>query len=124
MVSEPNGTILPRAMLHLTVPIQRRLTKRLYRIIAPALLASGLLTAAVLFGSPIGGVAQASCSPNDRIDSSTAGGAAQKMQAAGFSGVHDLKKGCDNYWHGIATQNGTAVRVVLAPQGTVMREND
>ncbi|MGE5203666.1 MAG: hypothetical protein ACM3O6_16535 [Acidobacteriota bacterium] len=97
---------------------------RIYRVIAPALLASGFLTASVLFGSPIGGVAHANCSPNDRIDSSSAGSAAQKMQAAGFRDVHDLKKGCDNYWHGIATQNGMSVRVVLAPQGTVMRENN
>jgi hypothetical protein len=64
------------------------------------------------------------CAPTDKIDSSTWQQAKKKMQAAGYADVHDLKKGCDNYWHGKALKGGQAVRVVLSPQGQVMEEGD
>mgnify|MGYP003352491465 CR=1 FL=1 len=41
-----------------------------------------------------------------RINGTTAPDARRKMAAAGYSNIHGLMKGCDNYWHGIATQNG------------------
>lgn len=62
------------------------------------------------------------CAPTDKIDSSTWQQAKKKMQAAGYTDVHDLKKGCDNYWHGEALKSGQAVRIVLSPQGQVMEE--
>lgn len=69
--------------------------------------------------------AQASeCSAADRIDGSSADMARRKMEKAGFSQVRDLKKGCDNFWHGNATKDGAAVNVVLSPQGNVMVEGD
>jgi hypothetical protein len=64
------------------------------------------------------------CPPQDKIDSSTVPQAMRKMEAAGYSHVHDLRKGCDNYWHGKAMKNGQAVRIVLSPQGRVMEEGD
>ena len=64
------------------------------------------------------------CSPEDKIDSSTAPQAMKKMESAGYTHVHDLMKGCDNYWHGKAMKSGQAVRVVLSPQGQVMEEGD
>jgi hypothetical protein len=83
-----------------------------------------LLTVPVLFGPPVGIAAYAACLPGDRVDGSTAAQAKERMQAAGYSNVRDLKKGCDNYWHGIAVKNGADVHVVLAPQGQVMTEGD
>jgi hypothetical protein len=64
------------------------------------------------------------CMPGDRIDGTTANDALRRFSSAGYPSVHDLKKGCDNYWHGIAMQNGTSFRVVLSPSGEVMREGD
>lgn len=68
--------------------------------------------------------AWAACSPNDRIDGSTADQARRKIEAAGYEQVRDLKKGCDNFWHGQATKDGAAVNVVLSPDGKVMTETD
>ena len=64
------------------------------------------------------------CPPEDKIDSSSVPQAMKKMEAAGYMHVHDLRKGCDNYWHGIAMKGGQEMRVVLSPQGNVMEEGD
>jgi hypothetical protein len=58
------------------------------------------------------------------IDGSTADDARRKIEAAGFADVRDLKKSCDNFWHGKATLTGRAVNVVLSPRGKVMLESD
>lgn len=36
--------------------------------------------------------------------------------------MHDLKKGCDNYWHAVALRNGKQDEIVLSPQGKVALE--
>ena len=54
-----------------------------------------------------------SCLATDKIDGSTAEQAMKTMEAAGYMRPHGLKKGCDNYWYGQATKEGTAVDVVL-----------
>lgn len=64
------------------------------------------------------------CPPEDKIDSSTVPQAMKKMEAAGYTHVHDLRKGCDNYWHGIAMKSGQETRIALSPQGQVMQEGD
>jgi hypothetical protein len=66
--------------------------------------------------------APAACSPGDRIDGTTVAYATEKIEAAGYQQVHGLKKGCDNYWHGIAKKDGVDVNVVLTPNGKVMVE--
>ena len=66
----------------------------------------------------------AKCDPEDRIDGSTANDAKRKMEAAGYTAVRDLKKGCDNYWHAIAVRDRATVRVVLSPAGEVLTERD
>jgi hypothetical protein len=77
-----------------------------------------------------GGIAFASdpppiqCEPTDRIDSSTSTDAEKKIKAAGYTQISDLKKGCDNFWHGRAFKNGMAIRVSLSPQGLVQPESD
>lgn len=70
------------------------------------------------------GPAAAACSPNDRIDGSTAADARRQIEAAGYEQVRDLRKGCDNYWHGSARRDGAAVNVVLSPQGDVIIEGN
>ena len=74
--------------------------------------------------SPNFGIAPAlaDCMAGDRIDSSTAQQAAVKMQNAGYRAMHDLKKGCDNYWHALAMREGQQVQIVLSPAGNVMPE--
>jgi hypothetical protein len=66
--------------------------------------------------------AWAGCMPGERIDGTTADQAKRKIEAAGYADVHDLSKGCDNYWHGQAMKDGAAVNVVLSPQGQVLTE--
>jgi hypothetical protein len=74
--------------------------------------------------SPNSGIAPAlaGCMAGDRIDASTAQQAAVKMQHAGYSAVHGLNKGCDNYWHALAMSDGQQVQIVLSPAGNVMLE--
>jgi len=88
-----------------------------------------LLAATALVASPVASPthltsAQAACGPGEMIDGSTADQAKKKIEAAGFNQVHDLKKGCDNVWHGVAMKNGAPVRVAVLPQGQVMQEGD
>ena len=64
------------------------------------------------------------CAPEDKIDGSTLPQAKRKMEAAGYTQVKDLRKGCDNYWHGSAMKNGSEVYIVLSPAGQVMQEGD
>jgi hypothetical protein len=70
------------------------------------------------------GPAWAACSPNDKIDGSTAADARRAFEAAGYEQVRDLRKGCDNYWHGTARKDGAAVNVVLSPEGQIYLEGD
>jgi hypothetical protein len=85
-------------------------------VVAPAILAVGIDSAV----HP----AQAACLPGAKVDKSTATQAKSKIEKAGFRQVHDLKKGCDNYWHGMATKDGNQTHVVLSPKGEVMTEGD
>jgi len=66
--------------------------------------------------------AYAACDPEDHIDKSTANDARKRILAAGYSNVHDLYKGCDNVWHGIASKDGREGRVAVEPSGKVYPE--
>jgi len=89
-------------------------------------LAAAILLAALFTGPapPLIGPARAACDPGDRIDKSTIDEARQKIEGAGYRAVRQLRKSCDNYWHGIAMKDGNEIRVVLSPQGRVMRDGD
>jgi hypothetical protein len=64
------------------------------------------------------------CHFGEVVDGSTADDARRKIEAAGFADVRELKKSCDNFWHGRATLGGRAVNVVLTPGGKVMLESN
>ncbi len=64
------------------------------------------------------------CAPGDQIDSSTAEQARAKLEAAGYTDVTGLNKGCDNVWHGQARSGGNPVNVMVAPDGSVNQETD
>jgi len=84
-----------------------------------------LVVVALGFGPKTPGVAHAEgCAPIDKVDGSTADTARKKMEQAGFQRIHDLTKGCDNFWHGKATKDGAAVNIVLSPQGQVKTEGE
>lgn len=70
------------------------------------------------------GTAQAACDPGDRIDGTTAAWAAGKAKEAGYTNVTMERKGCDNYWHGVASKDGQTGRIVVSPDGEVMPERD
>lgn len=69
-------------------------------------------------------VAAPGCHFGEVIDGSTADDARRRIEAAGFVGVHGLKKSCDNFWHGQAILAGRPVNVALSPTGSVMLESD
>ena len=68
----------------------------------------------------------AACDPGTKIDRSTAADARKKMEKAGYRKITDLRKGCDNAWHGKAEKEGQSVNVVLtpAPEGLVLEEGE
>jgi hypothetical protein len=68
--------------------------------------------------------ARAACEAGERIDKTTVEQARQKIEAEGYRQVRQLRKGCDNFWHGIAMKDGEEVRIVLSPAGRVMRDGD
>ena len=68
--------------------------------------------------------AWAACDPEDKPDKTTATDAKKKLEAAGFREVGDLKKGCDNVWHGRATKDGAPMAVLVTAQGQVMLETN
>jgi hypothetical protein len=87
--------------------------------------AAALMVLAAGPGPRIVSVARASgCDAGDKIDGSTADAAKKKIESAGFQQVSDLKKGCDNFWHGKAVKDGSESHVVLTPQGQVAREGN
>jgi hypothetical protein len=95
----------------------------------PKLILSSLCVAAVLaVALSTGAMAQDAtqatnnCSAADKIDGSTANDARQKMEAAGYTVVTALYKGCDNVWHGQARASGNAVNVMVGPDGVVRQE--
>jgi peptidase YpeB-like protein len=82
-----------------------------------------LVFATALSGSlGVADSARAACDAGDKIDKTTVNDARQKIEAAGYRQVRQLTKGCDNFWHGSATKDGTMVYVVVSPQGKVMTE--
>jgi hypothetical protein len=91
------------------------------RILAAA---TALVALSVAPVSPFLQSAQAACDAGDRIDRSTAADAQKMIQRAGYSGVSELKKSCDNSWHGKALKDGQQIRVVLTPQGQIIPEGD
>lgn len=89
------------------------------------------ISCAILIGSPTAAqdadgtaILGPGCHFGEVIDGSTADDARAKIEAAGFTDVRDLKKSCDNFWHGKATLGGRAVNVVLTPGGKVMLESN
>jgi hypothetical protein len=88
--------------------------------------AAAFFTLAVVAGSGGGAVrpADAACAAGDKIDSSTVASATKKIEAAGYSRVHELKKGCDNVWHAQAMKGGAATHVALTPSGQVYQEQN
>jgi hypothetical protein len=64
------------------------------------------------------------CAATDKIDGSTAEQARQKLEAAGYTGITGLNKGCDNVWHAQAVTSGKPVNVMVAPDGSVNQETN
>ena len=64
------------------------------------------------------------CEFGESIDGSSSTDAKRQIESAGFQGVRDLRKGCDNVWHARASANGMDVNVALSPDGQVMRETE
>ena len=98
------------------------------KLILSSLAVATALAVAQPIAAPVGAWAQNAsqptnnCDPGDKIDGSTANDARKKMEAAGYTDVTALYKGCDNVWHGQARANGNAVNVMVGPDGVVRQE--
>ena len=64
------------------------------------------------------------CAAGEKIDGSTAEQARQKLEAAGYTDIAGLNKGCDNVWHAQARSSGNPVNVMVAPDGSVNQETN
>jgi hypothetical protein len=64
------------------------------------------------------------CAAGDKIDGSTAEQAKAKLEAAGYTNITGLEKGCDNVWHAQAQNAGNPVNVMVAPDGSVNQETN
>ncbi|MBL9033756.1 MAG: hypothetical protein JNN33_03275 [Rhodospirillaceae bacterium] len=67
---------------------------------------------------------QPGCHYGEVVDGTTADDAKRRIEAAGYSHVINLKKSCDNFWHGRATLNGVETNVLVTPDGRVRPEGD
>ncbi len=92
------------------------------RLILSSLSVAAVIAAALPTGALAQNQATNNCAASDKIDGSTANDARKKMEAAGFTDVSALYKGCDNVWHGQARANGNAVNVMVGPDGVVRQE--
>jgi hypothetical protein len=66
---------------------------------------------------------RAACEAGEKIDKTTVEDTRKVIEKAGYRQVRQLRKGCDNFWHATATKDGTAVSVVVSPQGEVRTES-
>jgi hypothetical protein len=64
------------------------------------------------------------CAAGDKIDASTAAQAKAKLEAAGYTEITGLNKGCDNVWHAQAKNAGNPVNVMVSPDGSVNQETN
>lgn len=96
------------------------------RIFAATVFASVLVAGVLLAGAPpfAVNIAYAACDPGVKIDGSSASDAKKKIEAQGYQKVANLKKGCDNFWHGTAVKDGTSYNISLSPDGTVAQEGN
>jgi len=77
-----------------------------------------LLLALIVLSTPAS--AQTPQTPTTRNQSpATAAGVAARMQALGYSDIHNLRRGPDGKWVGDAARNGVPVTVTADPQGSV-----
>jgi hypothetical protein len=104
--------------------VKRRKTAMPDRTLPPVAVALVLVLALIGPTRSAGAVESPDCFAEDRIDSSSVETARIKIEKAGFTQVRDLKKGCDNFWHGEAIRNGLKILIVLTPQGKVLVEGD
>lgn len=90
-------------------------------------------TIAFVFAAAIGlvavsigtaGGARAACEAGEKIDKTTVADARKAIETAGYRQVRDLRKGCDNFWHGTAAKDGNRVNVVVSPRGEVITEGE
>jgi hypothetical protein len=61
--------------------------------------------------------------PGAKPGNFTADEARQKIEAAGWHDVAELRNGHGEVWHALATKGGLRVRVVLLPNGRVAPED-
>jgi len=69
-------------------------------------------------------VAQAACEPGTRLDKTTVEQIRDRLIKAGYKKPANLRKGCDNAWHGTAMKDGERINVAVTADGHVVIEGD
>ena len=94
-------------------------------VLAALIAAAAFATPALAQNATVSPQPGNNCAASDKIDGSTAEQARQKLEAAGYTDVTGLNKGCDNVWHAQARGSGGAqVNVMVAPDGSVNQETN
>lgn len=62
------------------------------------------------------------CDTAEKADGTSMHDARRRFESAGFADVRDLRRDCDNVWHGTARIEQRQVRVQLKPEGPVVLE--
>ncbi len=62
------------------------------------------------------------CHYGEVIDSTTPAQTKARLEAAGYSAVQVLRKGCDNVWHAEGIYGGARTRVILTPEGSIAQD--
>jgi hypothetical protein len=95
-----------------------------HKLVFSAIIAvAGLLSLAPR-GLPLIGVAHAACEPGTPLDKTTVEQIRDRLIKAGFKDPTQLRKGCDNTWHGAAVKDGQQINVAVTPDGHIVQEGD
>jgi hypothetical protein len=95
----------------------------------PTLVPSAIIAVAGLLslapqGLPLIAVAHAACETGTALDKTTVEQIRDRLIKAGFKAPTQLRKGCDNTWHGAAMKDGQQINVAVTPDGHIVQEGD
>ncbi len=104
-----------------TLPKDRHMR---HKLVLSATIAVAALLALAPRNVPLISIAQAACNPGTRLDKTTVEQIRDRLSKAGYRNLANLRKGCDNSWHGTAMKDGEQVNVAVTTDGHVVIEGD
>jgi hypothetical protein len=68
--------------------------------------------------------AYAACEPGTPLDKTTIDEIRARLTKAGYTNPQNLRKGCDNTWHGTVTKDGAQINIAVTTDGHIVQEGD